>query len=48
MNLVDRVTMIDEGIKEQNKNQFIYFEFESYLVAGENNPPDRKYNYIMT
>lgn len=46
-NLFDRVTMIDEGVKTINKQNFIVFEFESYLAGDNGQPPDRKYNYIM-
>ncbi len=46
-NLFDRVKMIDEGVKTINKQKFIYFEFESYLAGDNDQPSDRKYNYIM-
>jgi hypothetical protein len=35
-NMFDRVTIIDEGIREVNGKQFIYFEFESRVNGNKN------------
>ncbi len=48
LELYDRVTFIDKGIKEINGNSFAYFEFNS-VVYPENEFQDsaRKYTYLM-
>jgi len=48
MELYDKVTFIDKGIKEVNGHQFVYFEFNS-LVYPENDYQDsvKKYTYLM-
>jgi hypothetical protein len=49
MNMFDKVTMIDEGVRELHGKKFIYFEFESRINGnrqkeGEQNPVV-KYTY---
>lgn len=35
-NMFDKVTMVDEGIREVNKKSFIFFEFESRINGNKN------------
>ena len=48
MELYDKVTFIDKGVKEVNEHRFVFFEFES-TVYGENDFQDsaKKYTYLM-
>lgn len=50
-NMFDRVTMIDEGIREVNGESFIFFEFESRVNGNKNQlgngDPVLKYSYIQ-
>ena len=50
-NMFDRVTMIDEGIREVNGQSFIFFEFESRVNGNKNQlgntDPVLKYSYIQ-
>jgi len=50
-NMFDRVTMIDEGIREVNGRSFIFFEFESRVNGNKNqlgnNDPVLKYTIIQ-
>ncbi len=50
MNMFDRVDMLNEGISEVNKKQFIFFEFESRLngknTSLELQGPIMEYTYI--
>jgi hypothetical protein len=50
-NMFDRVTMIDEGIREINKKRFIFFEFESRINGNKNQlgnaDPVLKYTMIQ-
>ena len=48
MELYDKVTFIDKGIKEVNGHQFAFFEFQS-TVFPENDFQDtaKKYSYLM-
>jgi hypothetical protein len=50
-NMFDRVTMIDEGIREVNRKSFIYFEFESRVNGNKNElgnaDPVLKYTIIQ-
>ncbi|MCF6359479.1 MAG: hypothetical protein L3J29_01810 [Cyclobacteriaceae bacterium] len=48
MELYDKVTFIEKGIKEVNGHQFVFFEFIS-LVYPDNDYQDsvRKYTYLM-
>ncbi len=48
MELYDKVTFIDKGIKEVNGHKFLFFEFQS-VVFPENDYQDsaRKYTYLM-
>ena len=45
--LFDKVTMLEEGIKEINGKVFIFFEFESYLRSAQGSSAERKYSYIL-
>jgi len=48
-NMFDRITIINEGIKEANGKSFIYFEFESRVNGNKNElgnaDPVLKYTY---
>lgn len=48
MELYDKVTFIDKGLKEVNNHKFVFFEFES-TVYPENDFQDnaKKYTYLM-
>lgn len=50
-NMFDRVTIVDEGIREVNGNSFIVFEFESRINGNRNQlgnaDPVLKYNYVQ-
>lgn len=48
LELYDKVTFIEKGVKEVNKHKFVYFEFQS-VVFPENDYQDsaRKYTYLM-
>ena len=50
-NMFDRVTMIDEGIREVNGRSYIFFEFESRINGNKNQlgnaDPVLKYSYIQ-
>ncbi len=48
LELYDKVTFINKGLKEVNDHQFVYFEFNS-VVYPENDYQDkvRKYTYLM-
>jgi hypothetical protein len=48
LELYDKVTFIDKGLKEVNGHEFVYFEFRS-IVYPENDFQDsaRKYTYLM-
>lgn len=50
-NMFDRVTMIDEGIREVNGKKLIYFEFESRVNGNKNQlgnaDPVLKYSYLQ-
>jgi hypothetical protein len=51
MNMVDRVQMIQEGIREISGKKFIYFEFESRINGSKeqlgNADPVLRYSYIQ-
>lgn len=51
MNMFDRVEMIQEGIREQHKKKFIFFEFDSRLNPDRRNISTQdalvRYTYIM-
>ncbi|HNP96454.1 MAG TPA: hypothetical protein PKJ63_12525 [Cyclobacteriaceae bacterium] len=50
-NLYDRVTMIDEGIRDIHKKEYIFFEFESRINGDRrdmgNSDAIQKYTYIL-
>jgi hypothetical protein len=50
-NLVDRVQMVQEGIREVNGKKFIFFEFESRVNGNKselsNSEPILKYTYLQ-
>lgn len=50
-NMFDRVTMVNEGIREINGKSFIFFEFESRVNGNRNElgnaDPILKYSYIQ-
>lgn len=50
-NMFDRVTFIDEGIREVNKQSFLFFEFESRINGNPNEPgqiePILKYTHVQ-
>jgi len=48
MELYDKVTFIEKGLKEVNGHQFVFFEFQS-IVNPENEFQDKakKYTYLM-
>jgi hypothetical protein len=49
-NLYTNVTMLQEGIKEINKQKYIVFEFVSEINADKNNPiqqSKRTYSYLL-
>ncbi|MDQ2657008.1 MAG: hypothetical protein M3Y60_06270 [Bacteroidota bacterium] len=50
-NMFDRVTMIDEGIREVNGKSFVFFEFESRINGNKNQlgnaEPVLKYTIIQ-
>lgn len=50
-NMFDRITIINEGVREVNGNSFIYFEFESRLNGSRNEAanadPVLRYSYIQ-
>lgn len=49
--MFDRVTMIDEGIREKNGKSFIFFEFESRVNGTRDDPANAeavlRYNYVQ-
>ena len=51
MNMFDRVEMLNEGVKEVNKKNFIYFEFTARINGTrqqqENQNPVLRYTYIQ-
>jgi len=51
MNMFDRVEMIQEGIREQHKRKFIFFEFDSRLNPDKRNISTQdalvRYTYIL-
>lgn len=50
-NTFDRVTMIDEGVREVNGKSYVFFEFESRINGNKNQlgnaDPVLKYSYIQ-
>lgn len=50
-NMFDRITILDEGIREINGKSFIYFEFESRINGSRNElgntSPVLKYSYLQ-
>lgn len=50
-NMVDRIEMLDEGIREIGGKKFIYFEFESRINGSKdqlgNSDPILKYTYLQ-
>lgn len=50
-NLYDRVDMIDEGIREIHKKQYIFFEFDSKINGDKRQMGDQepitKYSYVL-
>ena len=50
-NMFDRVTMVNEGIREVNGNSFIFFEFESRIHGNKNQlgnaDPILSYNHVQ-
>ena len=48
MELYDKITFIDKGLKEVNEHEFVFFEFQS-IVYPENEFQNsvRKYTYLM-
>jgi hypothetical protein len=50
-NLYDRVEMINEGIQEIHKKNYIYFEFDSRLNGDQRSLGDQdsilKYSYVL-
>lgn len=50
-NMFDRITMIEEGIREVNGNSFVFFEFESRINGSRNQlgneDPVLKYSFVQ-
>ena len=50
-NMFDRITMINEGVREVNGKSFVFFEFESRINGNKNQlgnaDPVLKYSYVQ-
>ncbi len=47
MNLFDKMDMINEGITDIKKKEYIFFEFESTIRGTQTKSTERNYNFIM-